>query len=1787
MPCNASGGMRVSPLLGLFLCLVLPARAAQEPPPASIDHDRVPAAGRHVATARVEAFGRYSIQAASGQGVALQAVDRMAGAGPVFGEAGRQDGRIDLFLDRGEQRVVVLGAERASGNAALSIRPFRELHEHPPLLIEERLEATSLGDLEQRSYWIDVPKVRTVAIEAAGRNLADLRLWKDGTWLVDAAPALTVGTARPEQPLAVARLVATLNPGLYLVTAYGGAGQAWTQKSEDRPFYLRMGLTTLAPAGRQQFTAGEFGVERFVVPAGASHFRLELASSQPARLQVGPFDPSGPYNPQGASADIDKRSLLPVAQVDDIAEGAHLVTVTLAPGQTFTLQYFDARGVYRFRGSGDFWVSSIHDGSPADLPGVTAVMTRLSPGSAEQYFAEQALEIPADAVWRRRFNLLEELTMIVKIPEASHVKIRTEGTSARFRFEPFLGRASIASFENTIPSSHGSGDEVDLDAGLHVLHLLPQSPGIVDLRLERRSTAILDASRLRKLVAPDTPTPVAAAARFFPIHLEAGSDYALYLNAQPGSRAGAVVRPLPIDLSAPLYVAQRADESLVIPVSVPERGSLRAVAEDGKTVPIALEDGRKGESLDVEAGRYQVTIPASGSPLGYSLRLDPQRLERNRPLPELPPARIAGLPSFPELTPEAPRFLDLGRSAHQTYRVKVDRPGFFEIESTGLLQTEGAVRTRTNPSLFEDKSGGVGRNFHIGRYLREGEYQLTVATAGRTKGHLGVRIARTEEIDGGELREGDLARALLPAGRTLSYRFRIASRGPYRLHAMGLGHDFDVRLEDGEGWPVAEPVAAGDITREFEPGTYRVLLQAQTTDARVLTQVERIPDPVRREGHGPHRLEPDVAVEHLWKEPEAGKARTPDRWDFVLPAPAQVGVTLDNEMEGEIVAAGEPGKVLARVLPNTPWQGNLPAGSWSVLARHSRHNNLVQYTVRYGTTELLAGQAREIIAPAVIPVAVDGDGVVEFESFGAHDVRARLLDESGATVAQNDDRDNDWNFEIAQRLRPGRYQLQVDPVGEERAPTRVALNAIAEVDEGTLEAGRELGIGDAKSHMVAISPAPGSNALVVSARSEGAVGIAIERRLASGWVGVGSRTGVSPVLVVPLRAQAAGAIRVRAWSADRRSTRFTLRTLSASLPGSSEEELRRGQVRWMAIDSQRPEVRIGLVSLVRAGAFALHFEGPAPLWSDDPARAAASAPGGVIAVGAGELLLYAPAGAGSSISAERVAVPSGTAEALRVELAPAQRASLDLAPGTSSALVVASSRSGQPGIALGPRVDAAAMGFVPGESATYIAAGVAAGGEQAVRLWNASESSAPFEASVREVLLEDRRGEALALGSGSGELGPHSALARSLPPGGVRARLTLAAQGAAVFLRKGSVVSTHWAGDSGLQETISVNADEVRILNADARPSQYSVELAPGSADPEAPLAPGGLLERNLATSGRLRVPVEIPDGEGSYRLRVRGDAQALWQDASGRIQGGNDFDVRSAGTLWLLHEPGTVVAWLDEPRASGWDRVSRWLGSLSESSVRPPESVPLQGKQQVLLVRLERPSLLHVRTSAPVVAQFLGRGRPGVTQAFLHGAMLNIPAPAGESRLVLRAIGSESLSGHASVFATEVTNLVEGEGPAVLLGPGGARLFSFTLDRPDTIGIGVRASSDVVSSVLYDEQGAVQSQGVVQMPRLAAGRYYLAIEAPESSAPVRARAIVLGLARADTRPPYEVLRRYVEAQGDATALLYDPRLEAEREAQAQAAALAAAQGSPDGGEAAPPTAPAEGAEGQNPEGKE
>jgi len=81
-------------------------------------------------------------------------------------------------------------------------------------------------------------------------------------------------------------------------------------------------------------------------------------------------------------------------------------------------------------------------------------------------------------------------------------------------------------------------------------------------------------------------------------------------------------------------------------------------------------------------------------------------------------------------------------------------------------------------------------------------------------------------------------------------------------------------------------------------------------------------------------------------------------------------------------------------------------------------------------------------------------------------------------------------------------------------------------------------------------------------------------------------------------------------------------------------------------------------------------------------------------------------------------------------------------------------------------------------------------------------------------------------------------------------------------------------------------------------------------------------------------------------------------------------------------------------------------------------------------------------------------------------------------------------------------------------------------------VGIGVRASSDLIEARLMDEGGQPLSQGVVQMPSLRPGSYYLAIRAPAPGAPIQVRPLLVGKKAPDSGPPREVIRDYLEKAG-------------------------------------------------------
>ncbi|HEY6320731.1 MAG TPA: hypothetical protein VJA16_04130, partial [Thermoanaerobaculia bacterium] len=313
---------------------------------ARLGRTEVPAAGRQETILSVERFGRYSVRAASRQGTAVRVIDRMAGELGAAGEAGRENGRIDLFLDRGDYQVVTESHVHGEGMAKLSVEPFRDAHdardtrsasgrsaitapaagappgpgpERSPELVERKLVTESLDDLRQLPYWLRLAERREVRLEAAGRNLADLRLWRDGSWLEDVEPSCGAIQPVTGQPLLRCEIAATLPAGLYLVTLYGGPSQPWSEDAAEHPLYLRWSYPLLADAGRRRYQVSPFGEDRFELPANVNYVRIELPQARPAWLTAG-WASSGRLLSElagtgAATAEVKKNSVPPVAAV--------------------------------------------------------------------------------------------------------------------------------------------------------------------------------------------------------------------------------------------------------------------------------------------------------------------------------------------------------------------------------------------------------------------------------------------------------------------------------------------------------------------------------------------------------------------------------------------------------------------------------------------------------------------------------------------------------------------------------------------------------------------------------------------------------------------------------------------------------------------------------------------------------------------------------------------------------------------------------------------------------------------------------------------------------------------------------------------------------------------------------------------------------------------------------------------------------------------------------------------------------------------------------------------------------------------------------------------------------------------------------------------------------------------------------------------------------------------------------------------------------------------------------
>ena len=1723
---------------------------------ATLERTSVPAAGSQSALLSVTRFGRYALSVTSAQGMSLQVVDRMAGPGPVEGTVGQRDGRLDVFLERGEYKLLAQGHRRASGTARLAVQPFTEKNPELPLLVELKPVTGTLADLEQVSFWLEVTPARgPVVLEAAGRALADLRLWKDGSWLVDAEPETEVVQPVLGQPLRVCRLAPRLEPGLYQVVAYGGPPLPWSEESPTFPFHLRFGIPRLGQAGRQRHVVSPFGVDRYLVPGDANYFRLELPEARPARIAIGWLDEDRPFDSAEETQQIAKNSVPPVAQIEGEADSNRLrvVTVEAQGGQPYILQHFELREQYTFRADGSYWVSSVRSGHPQDAVDATGLVVRWDPNVGRvQPLAADVIPLDSITGWARRANLLGQLTLFFEVRSAGTYEVLGQGLEAHHRFEPFLVDQPPG---YQAPPMRRFGATWELDPGYYVLTINPETVGVVDLEVRPRGLvqAALAAVGVER---PETPRAVHADVRFLDLPLDLDRSYTLYLNHVSEVRAGLVVRQLPLDLTDPLPVSQQPGETVRTQFHADERGSLRAETVAGERLELSLDGGPWQRESVVEPGAHKVAIRHTGADtVQYSLALEPLRLRVETPLPALPDTALAALPDFPQIGEDRSHFFDLDRDSSETVIVKADRPALYRLETSGLLATEAALRTRTVTSLARAQENGAGRNALLQEYLREGDYQVTVRARGKSAGHLGLGLSRTRLQDGGFITLGLPARTTLAAGEAVAYRFKITQPGEFRVRSVGLGRSFRARLEDDSGWPLEPPGHPADVTREYGPGVYRLVILPEATEARAITLIEPVARPRTLKGHGPHRLPLARRVDHLWTEPEAGAEREADVWLLTAPAPITAEFSLTGGMQARLLVLdqGQEARLVAEILGERGYRGALRAGRYRLEVTSVRRNNRAPYQVSVWPEELVAGLDRDVAAPVSVPVSVGEGGLLELTSFGSEDVRARLFDASGRQVAENDDRTDDWNFAISQSLGPGRYELRVDPVGAAVARTTVRFRSRAIVEQGRadLPARLDLALGR-DTQAVPLELPERAEILLASLETAESAGLAFQSLHGGEWRTLASTTGRGLRLEVPLPSERAEC-RLLAWSVDRRGAPARL-DVQAGVPARFPESGLAKGIRLAPL-AAGGSVGVAAVDLERPGLFRTET---GARWSSLPGHACR--PAGVAGVAtASSRRLYVVAdlprgGRNVPVRASRITLSPQRKSGLAVDLPAGLTLTADLSPSRGPVLVRATAETGQPGIRIAER------GATPAAAGAEMAVGprsalsVALAPERPVALvWSATPSGETVEARVESLEFAAPSHRPAPGPTWEGSVPATGARGFELRGGAKRIALSLDEGLVAVLSQGDRIESLHWAAEGTRLERTYGRADRLTLLNPSRREANFTVECAEwDEAAVPAPLAAGRVHERAEGVAGVLRLPVAPTVGPSAVHLR--GDVgEATYVGSGGQVGRGRDLRADpSGGTLILPHGPGLLVAWVDRPGEEAdllWGRKDR--PALRE--LRPPAAVVLSGESQGFRLEAHSPGLLGFRTVAPC-ATVLRRGT-GPPEVDLHpgGAAFQVYLPTGSAELLVRSLSGAALWGVADFAFTPATPIGEGLGPESLLPPGGSRLFSFEVTRKGPVGIGVRASADVVDATLLSAQGERLGSGVVQLAQLEPGAYLLSLHVPEDVAPVRARPALAGLALPDTGPPAEVIRGYLTADDAAPSFSARPAGQTPAETEALA----------------------------------
>ena len=1679
--------------------------------------------------------GRYSLQAQSDQGTEIEIIDRMAGTFAAAGSAGEQDGRLDLLLDKGTYKIRLRSHEEGVGTLKLTVHPFVEIGSSDKLLSLDtyQIESSSLEDLQQQSFWLHLKKRRILRLEAIGRNLKDCRLWGDGVWLEDIKPRFSTYEPVNGQPIGYVEFYHDLNPGVYRLTFYGGAAWAWADDSGEHPFSLRMGYRQLGSSGRQIITLSSFGRDVYVVPSNTDFFQISRSDKKATTLSVKKWEDKTSRHGGRTQASITKESRNPWAVVQTPENmGTKWVSVQGNPGDRVVLTYFLNDREFSID-SGDYWLSSLHSAEGQDAIDVTGI---ISHPKQETPVDGQVLTVGLNTpLITGKFNLLGDTSLFLKLEDAGTYIIEEDeasGARGRYRIEPFIVKRPR---NYRSPPFQSPSKPLELTQGFYKLTIRPdESKGILSFKLYQNDAKTANfqtmplSARKQSLLLPKVTLP------------QRRGRYTLQLNRRQNVATGIVIRSLPIDLSEPLPVILNSGQSVLVSISVRQRSNL--VIQADKEVPFLLNAGERKLNADsiLSPGLHKLNLENLGTETTlFTLKTIPAEPPSELTLSDLKDQLEQPKP-FPQLTEQKPLYVNFERKQKQHFTLTVEEPSLYRLETSGRLATQLTVRTALITQLFTAKQNGIGRNALVQQYLRPGVYQITVQTQGQSRGRAGIHLRRTSlRLEEG-LTVGVVKKTHLQPDVALRYTLTIDEPGQYHLQTLSLGKSLTYRLEDEEEWPLTVPRRGGEVHRHFDQGVYHYYSMPLPVTSTRITALTRMPEKQERVGKGPHPIPFNETVKMMWREEEG---RPPDIFTREITAPVDLTINLSGGMEGVIHLRGaeSDGRTITG---GSAWKGTLQPGQYDIAVKSAEENNLLPYTLRIGTSELIPGLRQPVDLPADLTVRLGEPGVVDLFSFGPTDVKASLWDETGIRLlARNDDMPHDWNFRISQRLDAGRYLLKLVPVGQRHDIVHVYMKfreqhtlpkrnfppftVEEDLEEKVLTVPFKV---DRTSSLVGVTV---NTSQLPTENGVGELGVALLKGTHTLYEGTVDDTEAS-TFYIPLQAETS--YQILLWGLGDFIGEVTLDVASLEVkPVSVQPE--QTELLWP------PYAEPIALELTNAdqSSYSVHESTGASLQFsstlEQPFETVTDAPL-VMNDGRGWLIL-SPYEKTQHLLLEPFALATGTVKTVELGQLPF---AFNLENENDGPLLLeVNSIGGQIGAMtytsesqFGSKFHWGGMGIAPSKTV----AAVPSKGKYRAKIWQTRKTveTEKVHLTTHPLRIEERIqfGQVLSY---EGPIKPGSAKTFVLDKSRQTYELLLTG-GLVAFVWDGKQTQALVAARSNTQELITVPGRELVIANHADDTGLFRIERKQETVGTVGEFDSKQGFEGVFTEAGIISLWIdEVKDAK---ELFVTGDAlRARLLGNDGLIHEGERFQVllsedapngtnRTPGILEISYGPGYVKVWKANPEEKDlafMGKKPRRVKGLSNGLAK------LENRSQRWMFDLKHPAYIIADADGPGVTALLADQKVVATSvgSSNKGRQLHYFLPPGDYQLWTRPLEGTTQAGNIRLLKVFPKPLDTASDSPRLIRPSEIQIFKFNVTVKGEVGVGIRTESDELDAKLFDNQFKRLASSPVMIQELELGEYLLMVETiPQSSGPIQYTPLVLGHTGGRLEIPEEVIGKYL-----------------------------------------------------------